>query len=532
MLKQLVKKQMAEIFRSYLYDAKKSQKRAKGTVILYFALFVFLMVGVLGGMFTFVAMMLCDAMAAVDMGWLYFTLMGLVAIFMGAFGSVFNTYSSLYLAKDNDLLLSLPIPLRVIISSRLVTVYLMGLMYSAVVIVPAVVVYWIQVAHSAAVIVGGLLTVAIVSLIVLLLSCLLGWVVAKISLKLKHKSITTVLVSLLGIGLYYFIYFKAQTVISDLVANAVVYGVKIKGAAYPLYLFGRMAEGDWTAMALVSAVVALLTALTWLLLSRSFLRLATSGGSAAKARYREKKARVRSLPAALLGKECRRFVSSPNYMLNCGMGVLMIPAAGVLLLLKGGEWMAPLKAMLPGAESTLAALAISVACLLASMNDMAAPSVSLEGKSLWVLQSLPVSAWEVLKAKLKMQLVFTGIPMLVFLACALPVLGLSPVLSLLTAAGSLLAVLLLALFGLTMGLKMPNLHWTSEITPVKQGGSVALALLGGWAYALLPGGAAMALGRNLHPAVIPAVFCLLTAVLCALLYVWLKNRGAKVFAAL
>ena len=42
----------------------------------------------------------------------------------------------------------------------------------------------------------------------------------------------------------------------------------------------------------------------------------------------------------------------------------------------------------------------------------------------------------------------------------------------------------------------------------------------------------MALGRNLHPAVIPAVFCLLTAVLCALLYVWLKNRGAKVFAAL
>ena len=219
-------------------------------------------------------------------------------------------------------------------------------------------------------------------------------------------------------------------------------------------------------------------------------------------------------------------------MLNCGMGVLMIPAAGVLLLLKGGEWLGLLKAVLPGADSVLAALAISVACLLASMNDMAAPSVSLEGKSLWVLQSLPVSAWEVLKAKLKMQLVFTGIPMLVFLACALPVLGLSPVLSLLTAAGSLLAVLLLALFGLTMGLKMPNLHWTSEITPVKQGGSVALALLGGWAYALLPGGAAMALGRNLHPAVIPAVFCLLTAVLCALLYVWLKNRGAKVFAAL
>ena len=532
MLKILMKKQLAEIFRSYFYNPKNNKSRSKAAVAGYIALFVVLMVGVLGGMFTMLALGLCGPLAAVGMDWLYFALMGLLAVLLGAFGSVFNTYSGLYLAKDNDLLLSMPITVDTLMASRLLSVYLMGFMYSAVVIVPAVIVYWAVAPVTAGAVGGGVLLVLLISVFVLTLACALGWVVAKISLKLKHKSITTVLVSLLGIGLYYFIYFKAQTVISDLVANAVVYGVKIKGAAYPLYLFGRMAEGDWTAMALVSAAVVLLTALTWLLLSRSFLRLATSGGSTGKARYREKKARVRSLPAALLGKECRRFVSSPNYMLNCGMGVLMIPAAGVLLLLKGGEWLGLLKAVLPGADSVLAALAISVACLLASMNDMAAPSVSLEGKSLWVLQSLPVSAWEVLKAKLKMQLVFTGIPMLVFLACALPVLGLSPVLSLLTAAGSLLAVLLLALFGLTMGLKMPNLHWTSEIAPVKQGGSVALALLGGWAYALLPGGAAMALGRNLHPAVIPAVFCLLTAVLCALLYVWLKNRGAKVFAAL
>ena len=67
MLKQLVKKQMAEIFRSYLYDAKKNKKRSKGAVILYFALFALLMVGVLGGMFAFVALMLCEDMAAANM---------------------------------------------------------------------------------------------------------------------------------------------------------------------------------------------------------------------------------------------------------------------------------------------------------------------------------------------------------------------------------------------------------------------------------------------------------------------------------
>ena len=38
------------------------------------------------------------------------------------------------------------------------------------------------------------------------------------------------------------------------------------------------------------------------------------------------------------------------------------------------------------------------------MNDMTAPSVSLEGKSLWLMQSLPVTPWQVLRAKLTMQL--------------------------------------------------------------------------------------------------------------------------------
>ena len=40
-------------------------------------------------------------------------------------------------------------------------------------------------------------------------------------------------------------------------------------------------------------------------------------------------------------------------------------------------------------------------------------------------------------------------------------------------------VLLMASFGLFVGLKMPNLHWTNEITPIKQGGAVMLALFTG-----------------------------------------------------
>ena len=234
MLKILLKKQLSEIFRSYFYDAKKNKARSRLATCAYMVFFVVLMVGVLGGLFTYLSLSICRPLAEAGMGWLYFALMGLLAIFLGVFGSVFNTYSSLYLAKDNDLLLSMPVPVNAVMLSRLLGVYLMGLMYSGVVILPAVIVYLVTVSAGAGAIAGAILLPILISLFVLTLSCALGWVVAKISLKLKNKSFITVLISLLFLGGYYFFYFKAQTLLSQLIANAAVYGAKIRGTAYPI----------------------------------------------------------------------------------------------------------------------------------------------------------------------------------------------------------------------------------------------------------------------------------------------------------
>lgn len=254
MLKTLLKKQMAEIFRNYFYDPKKNKMRSRGATIAYIALYVLLMAGVLGGMFALLAVGICAPMAAAGVGWLYYLVMGLIAVLLGAFGSVFSTYSSLYLSKDNDLLLSMPIPVRYVMASRLLGVYLLGLMYSGVATVPAVIVYWIVAPVTAGTVVGGVLTVLLVSVIVMVLSCLLGWVVARISLKLKHKSFITVILSLLFLAAYYFVYYKAQGLITLLAENAAVYGAKIRGSAYLLYLFGSVGAGNWLAMGIGDAL--------------------------------------------------------------------------------------------------------------------------------------------------------------------------------------------------------------------------------------------------------------------------------------
>ena len=159
MLKVLLKKQLSEVFKSYFYDAKKNRMRSKAAIAGWFIFFFVIMVGMMGGIFTFLSLSLCESLVQAGVGWLYFLIMGGVSVFLGAFGSVFNTYSGLYLAKDNDLLLSMPIPVRTIMAARLANVYLMGAMYSAVVLLPALIVYWIVAGITAARVVCGLLLI-------------------------------------------------------------------------------------------------------------------------------------------------------------------------------------------------------------------------------------------------------------------------------------------------------------------------------------------------------------------------------------
>lgn len=526
MLKTLLRKQMTEIFRTYFYDARKSKPRSKASTIFLFVMFGVLMIGVLGTMFTLLSVFLCAPLTEARLAWMYFTVMALLAILLGAFGSVFNTFAGLYLAKDNDLLLSMPIPVRYILAARLLGVYLLGLMYSGVLLLPAVIVYWCMASFSLQSVLGG---------IVLFLSCALGWVVAQISRKLRNKSLITVLISLIFIGAYYFFYAKAQSLMQDLIANADSYGAKIRGAAYPLYLLGRMGVGDPVALLVWIAGTALVLFLTLYIIARGFIRLATSTGTVARTAYREKKARVASPAGALRRREFARFLGSPTYMLNCGLGsVIGVAFAGFLLI--RNSWAYENLSVLSEAVGIgiprFAPIAAAAVCMVLSTIAITAPSVSLEGRTIWLSQSLPVTPWQVLRAKLAVHLWVGEIPALLCGVAVAAALRLPLPTAVMTVILLLLFTLLQACFGLFVNLLHPNLTWVSEMTPIKQSLGVLFSLLGGWGYAALLGVGGYFLTVPVPAWVALLALNLLTALLSLLLLRWLKGRGARIFAAL
>ena len=94
-------------------------------------------------------------------------------------------------------------------------------------------------------------------------------------------------------------------------------------------------------------------------------------------------------------------------------------------------------------------------------------------------------------------------------------------------------VLLMALVGLSLGVKMPTLTWTNEIVPIKQGGAVMITLFGGFGYiVLLFVGFMLLPGWTLGFCRYMSCFLLVNLFLSVWVFLWLRNKGAALFSAL
>ena len=219
-------------------------------------------------------------------------------------------------------------------------------------------------------------------------------------------------------------------------------------------------------------------------------------------------------------------------MLNCGLGILLIPACGVLLLIKGAQYIPVLEAVFAEMPGAITVVLCTALFLLNSMNDMAAPSVSLEGKSIWIPQSLPVKAKTVLRAKTAMHLILTGIPMLFTTVCAWKIVPGSVTEKLLFVLLVLCNTVFSALFGSCLGVKMANLHWTNEIAPIKQSGAVTFALLGGWVVAGVFAAVFFLIGYKLGALTYLGLWTAAFFAADIILKLWLDTKGARRFSEL
>lgn len=530
----MIKKQLLEIWQTYFIDRKTGKARSKTGTVLFFCLLAVLFLG-LGFAFYTMAGGIGAAILGGDINWLYFALMGLLSMALGVFGSVFNTYAGVYLPKDNELLMSLPIPEKILLFARLTGVYLTSLMYSAWIWIPVIIAYWVMVPVNALNIIFPVLMTFVIALFVTVLSCILGWVVALIASKAKGKSFITLFLSITVFALYYFVYFKIVGALGEIINHIAELGNTVKSWLRYSYLLGKASDGDILSMLLVTGITLVLAGLCFLVLSKSFMKLSVAGGSGSKrtkavADYTRKPVR-----STLLNREYKHFTSVSTWMLNGGFGLLLLPVGAAALLIKSGtirEFLPEIAAELPGLCALLPVLFPAAVCLVLSVNAILPVSISMEGQTLWQLQSLPLDPWQILHAKEKMSVQLNTYPAILFTLVCGTVLKFSWWETALICAAVWFFIQAFSDFGLFLNLKNPNFSWTNAASVTKQSMPVVISMFGGWAFCLVLG-----LGGSFLAKVAPvwAVLCayiLLFLILWLMLHSWLKKKGTQIFASL
>ena len=544
MLKALLKKELIEFNSFYFTNKKTGKRRSTAGTVGFILLFVFLYL-VLAFSFGGIAAFFGHSFIPLGFDWLYFSLLGMVSLFLSSFVNMFTASTLLFRAKDNELLLSMPIPPSGILFSRMTGLYGSGLLFEAITFLPALVLYWFFLATtegralSASAVVLPLCVFLLSSVLILALSTLFGWIVAAISSKLKSKSIISVLITLVLLGLYYVIYFRLNSLMESAAENAEQLGEAIRKYIFPVYHLGRAGAGDLLSLLIYAVFCVGLFAVLCFAVAKSFTRITTTDGTstAGKTDPNAVKAQVRQLPfrTSLVRRELRHFVNSAPYMMNVGLGLIILPVLGVAAAIKA-DTLRPLIEAFTIADSRigdfLPVAAAAIGALVLSMCCFTAPSVSLEGKNIWIAQTMPIEPYEFLLAKQKAHLALAAIPAVIYTVIVGVVIG-AEVPSIVFMLLFLFAFLLLSSSaGLWANLRHPDLTWKNETVPIKQGMSIVITMFGGWAAALIVGVGGFLLSGTIDMDLYLVGVSLIFALLSRVLTRWLKGSGSEIFASL
>ena len=515
-------------FGAYYTGASRSRKRQSKAQKLGFAALMLYAAFAFAMLFYTSFSQLAGVYAALRLEWLYFAMYAVMAFALMVFGTVFTAKAQLFEAKDNDLLLAMPVLPQDILFSRMASLLAMNYVLELVVAVP-VLLAWHRASSLPAL---GILSFALLLLtlpcLALAVTSLLAWLLSLLSSKVRNKALMTTIGSLVFLGAYFAVIFRMNNYMTLLVQNGEQIADTLSGAVILVWLGKAMAGSGAAELALSLLVTLVPFAAAYVILSRSFVSIVTTKRGFAKIRYEEKALKTSSADAALLKREFRHLGASSAYLLNSGLGVVFLLAAAVALAVKH-EAVSGVFAQLPELAATAPVLfALAIGGMM-GMTLFTPASISVEGKNLWILQSFPVSGYQALRAKLRMANLLTlPAAFLAGLSCAF-VTDAWPLVTL----TAVLFALFANLFGLREGILHARLDWTNEAQAVKQGWAVMITMFTCWGIILAAGALwMMGLAELVSADAFLLGFSAVFLVLNALLVRWLKTRGAERFSAL
>lgn len=533
----LLKIRLESLKQSMFGRMNKKNKKLGKLAKLLIALLVIYVVGALGLSLTFTFSQLAASFLPLGLGWLYFAMVGLLTSCLSLVSTIFMSNSQIFEAKDNDLLLSMPIKPGVILASRVLVIVLINFAYTFVISLCAQGVFVAKSLSDGTFRVSQIFVtlgaVVLIALFATALGCACGWLIGLVLSKTSAKNIVVTVMSFAFLFVYMYVFINLQGNMMALIERGEEFARAIRDSLPPFYHFG---VACYSASPRSLGILALWSltpfAAVCALLRLSFMRIVTSKRGERQRKYRAKPLKSSSAVSALRRKELARFFTTPMYMLNCGLGSVMMIMFAVALTVKG-ESLLNMLLGIPSMGEMLPGIIIAVMCFFALMNTTSSVVISLEGKSFPLLKSLPVGTRSVFLAKSSVNLII-GLPAIAVCAvlCRVAV-TMNTLQTVMLFVLPCMAQVLSTVWGLAANLWFPRFDWVNETMLVKQSGSALISVFGGMGIMALP---VIVYALLLRGSVSLDAFLVICAgffaALCSAVIIYLSTSGRKLYESL
>ncbi len=436
-----------------------------------------------------------------------------------AFG-IFKAGGILFKKQGYDMISAMPLSKWAIVISRFLRLYIDNLLVVLLVMVPGMVVVGALECPAAGFYVAGLLTILVTPLLPVAISAGLGALITGIASRMKHKALVEaglsvcVVVGLLLLSLQ--LSGAGDSFTMEILKSMADIVTDLIGSMYPpaVWLGDAMVQGHLVESLLFGVGSLVVLGMVIAVVSVNFHKICHRlFATSAKHDYQAEQLQQSAVMKALVVREAKRYFSSGVYVTNTIIGPIMSVALSISLLFMDVEAMA---GTLPMPMDIKAAIPFAMGAVF-SMMTTTSVSISMEGKTAWILQSLPLTRKQILDGKILFQLcLYAPFYVVAVLVCTI---ALQP--TVVEALGLIcipaMICLFSAVFGITVNLWLPKLNWESEVTVVKQSAAAVVGGIGGALVAVICAMVVLLLPVK-YGAVASVVICGVMLVITAVLY--------------
>ena len=525
----LIRASMSSDMNIFKIKQKKDSKSSKILMPLFISLcFMF-------AIWTY-ANMLFEKMAPLHLQFIVIALSAFVTAIMVIVEGIYKAGPLIFNCKDDQLLLSLPIKRRTVLFIRIFKFYVFEVMFNALFIIPLMIAYirWAEPLEWTFFL-TSVVMIFFLPIIPVIISCIIGAITSGLSSRFKYKNAAQIIISMLFLVGVLYISMNLENMMEYITKNATSINEVITKIYYPAGVYSELTTNfNVVTLLIFMGINILLFTIGIMVLSKFYFKINSRLKKVTihkSKKVKEITYNSRSVTSSLVKKELNVFFKTPVFIINAGFGIVLFLIAVIALCVKG-ESMFKVLENYQELFDNISLVIFALIGMASFTTSITSSMISLEGKNINILKSLPVPTKKILISKVIASSVLT-IPAIIigtiilFIKFNIPIIDMILLLIL-----SIVTPLISHLLGLIINLKYPKLDFDNAAEVVKQSSSTFVSTTLGFLLLMFTVVLLLNVVGTINSSLLLLILTLVYVLVDIILYLMLIKSGTKSFNSL